>query len=98
MQTLLTKKQIRNYILIYIDENLERIDIEAINKLISKVNFNVCAKSKYETLNKDFNSMIEALTKVKRDNVTLWDVTNFYRYYNTIKQQLFWHIHSILII
>ena len=55
MQTLLTKKQIRNYILIYIDENLERIDIEAINKLISKVNFNVCAKSKYETLNKDFN-------------------------------------------
>lgn len=53
------------------------------------MNFNVCAKSKYETLNKDFNSMIEALTKVKRDNVTLWDVTNFYRYYNTIKQQLF---------
>lgn len=89
MQTLVTKKQIRNYFLIYIDENLERIDRGSISKLIYKVNLDVHAKSKYKSLNNAFNNMIASLTNVNKNNVTLWDVTNFYRYYTQIKQQLF---------
>lgn len=41
MQTLVTKKQIRSYFLIYIEENLERIDRGSISKLICKVNLDV---------------------------------------------------------
>ena len=92
MQTLVTKKQIRSYFLIYIEENLERIDRGSISKLICKVNLDVEARSKYKSLNDVFNNMITSLTNVNKNNVTLWDVTNFYRYYTQIKQQLFWHI------
>lgn len=92
MQTLVTKKQIRSYFLIYIEENLERIDRGSISKLICKINLDVQARSKYKSLNNVFNNMINALTNVNKNNVTLWDVTNFYRYYTQIKQQLIWHI------
>ena len=42
-----------------------------------------------KSLNDVFNNMITSLTNVNKNNVTLWDVTNFYRYYTQIKQQLF---------
>lgn len=80
MQTLKDSKEIENYIINNIILNLPRIDASSIKNLIEKVNLEVFADSNDENLNKTFNSLINTLKKQDKNNITIWNITEFYYY------------------
>lgn len=86
MQTLKDSKEIENYIINNIILNLPRIDASSIKNLIEKVNLEVYADSNDENLNKTFNSLINTLKKQDKNNITIWNITEFYYYYQTLLQ------------
>ena len=80
MQTLKDSKEIENYIINNIILNLPRIDASSIKNLIEKVNLEVYADSNDANLNKTFNSLINTLKKQDKNNITIWNITEFYYY------------------
>lgn len=86
MQTLKDSKEIENYIINNIILNLPRIDASSIKNLIEKVNLEVYADSNDANLNKTFNSLINTLKKQDKNNITIWNITEFYYYYQILLQ------------
>ena len=56
------------------------MEIIRIKNLIEKVNLEVFADSNDENLNKTFNSLINTLKKQDKNNITIWNITEFYYY------------------
>lgn len=86
MQTLKDSKEIENYIINNIILNLPRIDASSIKNLIENVNLEVYADSNDANLNKTFNSLINTLKKQNKNNITIWNITEFYYYYQILLQ------------
>ena len=86
MQTLKDSKEIENYIINNIILNLPRIDASSIKNLIENVNLEVYADTNDANLNKTFNSLIATLKKQNKNNITIWNITEFYYYYQILLQ------------
>ena len=86
MQTLKDSKEIENYIINNIILNLPRIDASSIKNLIENVNLEVYADTNDANLNKTFNSLINTLKKQDKNNITIWNITEFYYYYQILLQ------------
>lgn len=74
MQTLKDSKEIENYIINNIILNFPRID--AI----------IYDDTNDANLNKTFNSLINTLKKQDKNNITIWNITEFYYYYQILLQ------------
>lgn len=86
MQTLKNSKEIENYIINNIMLNLPRINAISIKNLIENINLEVYADSDDTNLNKYFNSLINTLKNQNKDNITIWNITEFYYYYQILLQ------------
>lgn len=86
MKTLENKDEIANYILINFKHNLNKLNTHTLSEMLEKIDLNVCAKTKDANLNKLFNELICTLKNIPTNNVTMWNVTKFYYYYQLLKK------------
>lgn len=86
MQTLKNSKEIEDYIINNIMLKLPRIDASSIKNLIENINLEVYADSNDDNLNKAFNSLINILKIQDKKNITIWNITKFYYYYQILLQ------------
>lgn len=86
MQTLKNSKEIEDYIINNIMLKLPRIDASSIKNLIESINLEVYADSNDDNLNKTFNSLINILKIQDKNNITIWNITKFYYYYQILLQ------------
>lgn len=86
MQTLKNSKEIEDYIINNIILNLPKIDASSIKDLIENINLEVYADSNDDNLNKAFNSLINILKIQDKKNITIWNITKFYYYYQILLQ------------
>lgn len=86
MQTLKNSKEIEDYIINNIILNLLKIDASSIKDLIENINLEVYADSNDDNLNKAFNSLINILKIQDKKNITIWNITKFYYYYQILLQ------------
>lgn len=83
MQILKDSKEIENYIINNIVLNLPRIDANS----IKNVSLEVYADNNNANLNKTFNSLINT-EKQDKNNITIWNITEFYYYYQILLQEI----------